>query len=276
VYDGFFINLARSHERRATLQAHLEQLGLGSRYRRFDAVDGQTESVPRVPGLSPAAVGCWLSHLGLLSSRRGAGRHVHIIEDDIVLAGDAARLLDQIVQIADARLGRWDMLFTDVYVPLDIPTHRLFLAQLTEFERTAAASFVDLAGIAFAGFTSYFVNWRSIDKVVALVTRGLKSGQPIDVHVRNLAARHQLRAHVTLPFLSCPAPIGLKASDIRGAVDRSRQVCDTYRRGFFIDANRLCLLADLRQVVADTSVDESTELFLQALRFSLSNQWTLF
>ena len=275
MYQGFFINLDRSPQRRAALETHLTALGLGTRYRRFPGVDGKTVAAPPGTRLAPGAFGCWLSHTGLLEGNRGTHTHLHVLEDDVVLAGQAAALFEPLIRQADSRLGAWDLLFTDVYVPLTPAVHRLFLSRLGDFDRGRGPSFVDLTGVEFAGFTSYFVNRQAVAKVCDLLAGGWATGAPIDVFVRDLVGRGRLQAYVTIPFLSTLSPIGSQ-SDIRGPVDRSRRVCEAYRRGFFIDADLPSLAAEMEKLASGAQVHALTDLFLAAQRFSLSDQWRVF
>ena len=275
MYQGVYINLDSSSERRDVLVAHLENLGLAARYHRFPAIDGRTIASEGAPGLQPGALGCWMSHTGVLEAHRGSPVHLHVIEDDIVLAHTALTRFDELLRQADDRLGGWDVLYTEVHLPIDAGVHRLFLERVRICEQTGVPSFVDLAEIAFAGMTSYFVNRRSRAKVCDLLAGAWACGAPIDLFIRHLVHQSRLRAFVTVPFLTTLSAAGIH-SDIRGRVDRSRRVCEAYRRAFFIDADRPALMAEMQELVAGAKVAPLSELFLEAQRFSLSDSWEVF
>src|ERR1019366_1493546 len=117
-FIGRYINLDASTERRAAMEAQFAQVGLAGRYARFAAVDGRTLDGTR-SRLSPGELGCFMSHYRCLVESAVPDHHVHILEDDVVLAPQIAGLLGRIVEDA---LPACDLLFTDVFVPLEMST----------------------------------------------------------------------------------------------------------------------------------------------------------
>jgi hypothetical protein len=84
-----------------------------------------------------------------------------------------------------------------------------------------------------------------------------------------------LNAYATLPFATS---VSEKASDsdIRGNLDRSRQVLNVYRRAWFKNADFPALSEELRRLSADAKVTPMTDCYIQAARFVLSDQWVGF
>ncbi len=115
-YRGLYINLDRSTDRRARLEANLADLGIFDRYVRFGAVEGASLPAP-LGTLTPGEAGCFASHLEVLNRHRGVHEPLHILEDDVILAPqfDASirRLLSQGV------LDRSDLVFTETFVRPD-------------------------------------------------------------------------------------------------------------------------------------------------------------
>src|SRR5271157_102699 len=101
-YVGYYINLDRSPDRRAVMDAQLAQLGLTDHYRRFAAVDGNPQGLAS-PTLTVSELGCFASHQQLLQRHADGAEHLHLIEDDIVLAKRTASFIDGIIVLAPSR-----------------------------------------------------------------------------------------------------------------------------------------------------------------------------
>lgn len=99
----YLINLDRSADRLAHMSAEFSRLGLD--YVRIPAVDGRELPLETLetcvatdrrwtPPLTPAEIGCFLSHKRCLEAiANGDERFAAVLEDDIVFAPDAADLL---------------------------------------------------------------------------------------------------------------------------------------------------------------------------------------
>jgi GR25 family glycosyltransferase involved in LPS biosynthesis len=275
VFRGYFINLDRSVARRCAIVEQLAAAGLAGRYIRFPAVDGSAVSPYYRSVLSPGELGTWLSHERLLNQNRSCPHHLHVIEDDIVLAGDARMLFERALSHADADFPDWDLLFTDVHVPLDPSIFRRLRTCVQGYELRREHSIMDIGRIDFAGMTSYFVNSRSVGKVHDQLRSIGHESSPVDLCIRNLVRDGRLNACLTVPFLTSLSPIG-DFSEIRGPTDRSRRVCGAYRRSFFISANLSALAAEIEKLVTDICLDSHTALFIRAQEFSLSTHWREF
>jgi glycosyl transferase, family 25 len=124
------INLKRAVERRQ----HFAALHAGLDFTFFDAVDGST--VPPLPGYSPGATGCALSHKALWEECVASGRPITILEDDAVLRNDFSSIrLDAAARIAPA----WDIIlwgwnFDSVLLTEMLPG----VAMLSHFDQAAA------------------------------------------------------------------------------------------------------------------------------------------
>ena len=273
MYRGYFINLARSRSRRAALVRHLADIGVAARYERVEAVDGRAVAADFPSRLDPGSLGVWLSHEALLRAGRPADRHLHLVEDDTIFSRRAARTLDVVLRQADDQLN-WDLLFTEILVPFSVPMFREFAEKVAVHARSKRYALLDLAGIDFAGATSFFINRNAIEKYAALIAGKWSLGVPIDLFIRQLVRDGVLRAYVTVPFLTS---ISISAaSTVRGRLTRSRRVCGVLRRAFFEDADRRALQREMRTLTEGARLSELAGLFAAAGSFAVSDRWEPF
>src|ERR1700722_9684505 len=167
-YAGFFINLDRRRERRATMEAELARHGFS--YTRFSAADGNGLKMPN-PHLKEGEVGCFTSHHLLLKQNLGASRHLHVIEDDVVFAPCTKKAIEW--AIGQGHLAQYDIIYTDIFVPLLNDAYKAYKKFYdTAVKRDAAGnitsvafSVVNLQGLMFGSTASYLVNGASIKKL---------------------------------------------------------------------------------------------------------------
>jgi hypothetical protein len=274
MYEGFFINLDRNEKRRQALIEHLEGIGAALRYRRLAAVDGRAVSHQYQTKLVPGQLGLWLSHIKLLEASSGASEHLHIVEDDAVFAANAMNSFDAVLEAADAELGVWDLIFTDVLVyPTDIDFFLSISQAIKDCEQTGKLQLFDLKTFAFSCTSSFFLNRHSVAKYHNLISDQWKLGINIDLYIRTLVKQGMLKAYLTVPFLTSVSRDSL-CSDIRGGeVNRCLAVLDVYRRTFFQNADLRSLDAELQELVKGATHSERRILYLKALLFCLSDQW---
>src|ERR1051326_3145311 len=94
---GYYINLDRSADRRAAMEAQLAGLDPPAPYHRFAGVDGNPHRFANPHGLNNAQIGTIASHFFLLQAQRDAPEHLHVIEDDAVLARRIVAFLEQVI-----------------------------------------------------------------------------------------------------------------------------------------------------------------------------------
>jgi GR25 family glycosyltransferase involved in LPS biosynthesis len=275
MWHGYVINLARNPARWAALSAKLVASGAADRYQRFEAVDGAAVVSDYKTDLEPGALGCWLSHERVWGLGRAAPGHLHCLEDDAEPANGLVARLSAVLTHADAHLPDWDIIFTDVHVPIDVPTFRLLFEKVRSFRQDGVFSLVDLRPISFAGTNSYIVNRRAVERLARLARGRWADGVPLDLFFRRLVRGGTLRAYVTVPFLTGLAADSA-ASDVRGPLDRSRRVCDALRRGFVVDADLEAALVEMTSLTSTAKFDPLAALFAQAQAFALSEEWSPF
>ena len=275
---GRYINRDSAADRRAAMHAQLQRLGLADSYRRFRAIEGASVKAAHSP-LSPAELGRFMSHYHCIVETGDPDRHVHVMEDDAVLARQTAPLLEG---IDDSLLETTDLVYTDLAVPLNMNA----LFNLVRFWRTtgmkavlpapadsrmpASISFLPLQSVAFAGSTSYVVNPLSRHKLRRLLDQALARGPdlPIDQLLRRFVADGQLQACCILPFLT--------------SVERDPNAAQPalalhlMRDFFFVARDEAASAASARTLAGETADPHRTDPLEVVFRFLLSEEFTPF
>jgi GR25 family glycosyltransferase involved in LPS biosynthesis len=238
-------------------------------------VDGRAVAHQYETKLDAGALGLWLTNEKLLAASAGSDAHLHVIEDDIILAKNAAGMLPALLKYADETVPDWDLVFTNVLLPLK---YRLFTAiakQLESHKKTGKIILLNLRGRYLANSTSFFVNKRSIEKCSRLLAGARSRGIPIDMYFRALIHTGDLNAFTCLPFLSSMSAEN-NISDIRGELGVSRRVYHTYSRSLFIDADHDALQRELVELSQGAKRSPLAEIYLGVLGFVLSDKYEKF
>lgn len=240
-YRGIYINLDTSPERRAAMEAQLGRLGLAERYRRFAAVDGRGCGFP-AGKISARELGCFVSHWRVLQENLDADAHLHVLEDDTVLARCCATAMADIV--GSGPMEEHDLLFTDMAVPIDFKFCR---EARIRFARQIAAGAEGKLVVRFNLFpfiscmNSYLVNRRSIPLVAGLLREELERGpaEAVDLFIRAQVAAGRLRAKCLFPFITTVLPGTFPSTLEHADVDRvSDLAVGLLRYSFFVDCDR--------------------------------------
>jgi hypothetical protein len=163
-----------------------------------------------------------------------------------------------------------DLLFTDVFVPLSMPT---LLDMLKHYRSTglmaqrhmppeqrmpAYVMYPNLAQTPFGGATSYIVNAASREKVCALLEEEIARGptQPIDMVYRILVNEGRLQALCTVPFLTSIEADSICGTTIVGRTQDNGSAMAFYvLRSFFYlardDAALARIMADINAGLED-------------------------
>src|SRR4051812_11982309 len=165
-YTGYYINLDRSRERFAAMEAQLRSRVPAASYRRFPAVDGNPHGFPS-NGLTERQIGCLCSHALLLEQHRDLGHHLHVIEDDAVLATRTVSFIEDV--LASGLIGDLDVLLTSCVPPVNFNelsgARSIWRNAITRAEDGSAAA-VRFSYIQYrAGTESYLVNRGSVGLV---------------------------------------------------------------------------------------------------------------
>jgi GR25 family glycosyltransferase involved in LPS biosynthesis len=279
MYRGFFINLNRNAARREAIERALAAAGAADRYERFEAVDGpDIARVDEYPtAITPGELGLWLTHERLAQAYRSADRHIHLIEDDIRLCTNLVPRIEDALTRIDGEHPDWDILFTEVFVPVDTAVYVVLHEALARYQQDGggrAAELFPLDNFDFAGTTSMLINRRSIGKYADVLTGNWKLGRPIDLYLRDVVQQRRLRIFVTMPFLTSLCDD--VESDIRGTDDLSRRVWNTYRRSYFIEADSRALAEQMQLLTRGVRTPPRGLIFSLAHHFALSDRHVRF
>src|SRR5207302_9192625 len=133
--------------------------------------------------LDPGNLGLWLTHEKLLQAVGGSPpAHLHILEDDAVLAANAVNVLDTILARMDVQFAGWDLLLTDMFLQPRPDVFVPFLDKMKLFAKTGEYTIIELARIPFACTTSLVLNKASLGKYADLMRGQWELGRPIDIY----------------------------------------------------------------------------------------------
>lgn len=274
MYSGFFINLNRNESRRAHVIQQLKDVNLSEHYQRFEAVDGNALAGTYDSKLLGGELGLWLSHEKLAKAYNDPHNHLHIIEDDVLFPSNAASVFEATLQYADANISDWDLIFTDIFFPPTSELFCFFYPHMLAYMQSKHYRLIDLTQVQFCTTSSYFINKSSIAKYSNLISGQWKSGQPIDIYIRSLVNQRQLKALVSIPFITTVATKHSSVSNIRGNHNAVNKVGELFRQSFFQGADHQALLAEIDALTQGVQPSMMEEIFLRTLGFRISVNWS--
>lgn len=245
-YLGYYINLDRRPDRRAQIEAELARYGLKDSYRRFSAIQGNALGFSN-PHIAEGEMGCFASHYMLMKENLGQNRHLHFIEDDVIMAPVTAQTLNGLAT-QEGLFADYDIVYTDITVPI---LNDAYKAYKSFYDATVtrdssgkiskvAFSVVNLKGLIFGSTTSYLVNKNSIQKVYDLYAGEIASEPryPIDLFIRKMSDEGQLKAGCLFPFITSVRLDEIVETDIaRPYHQLSALATHLARYSFFIGAD---------------------------------------
>ena len=287
-YQGFYLNLDRSVERRKHLEGQLAAYGLLGQYTRFPACDGNVLKV-KAPGVSLGNVGCFSSHYLLLKAHLHTPTHLHLVEDDVVLSPFVASFIETMA--ARGVLAPWDLVFTDMLVPIDL---RVLQDLSQRFRRCttlnpdgtvkAVENFavLPLKDRTFASTASYLVNKNSVGKVAAVLEEAIRSEvpKPIDLFYRQMIQEGRITAACLFPFITS-VDLGLSQSSNISVSDPSKVeisllAATLLRQLFFVHSQPRRLLATCESRLGAGAMDDRDQVLANICRFALSANFEAF
>jgi GR25 family glycosyltransferase involved in LPS biosynthesis len=271
MFKGFYINLDRNPARRERFEENLRRIVATARYERFAAIDGAAamQSAGETK-LSPGALGCWMSHVQILRENLDSDRHLHIAEDDALLPPDFVPSLDAILQATDNSAPDWDMLFTEIFVPVSQDVFDDFAARLASYRKNRSVSVTSLSRVGFAATSSYAVNRQSIGKLLVFLDGKWNGEKPIDLFLRELVKSGRIKALLTVPFLSTLSP-DAEHSDVQSAKDRSRRAMNLFRSAFYRHADVDAIAKQIAELTLAAKPDPLHAIFADMVRFIYSD-----
>jgi len=205
-------------------------------------------------------------------------RPTHIVEDDVVFAGDAVSILDEIVgQPATS----WDLLFTDIIVPMHFNTLLTLIRGwrasgvrgVAGHRRPQTIHYLDLAQSPFAGSASYLVSTRGAKKLAQIMAGELARGATMqtDMLLRHHVCSGELSAACTIPFLTSVDPSSIILTTITGRKQHQTSALALFLLRYYFFYGRSD--EKLRAIAAELDgqvVNDETDLLWPAIRHAFS------
>lgn len=287
-YTGYYINLDRNVDRRQELERQLAAYHLLPVYQRQPASLGNALNL-KAPTLKPGAVGCFTSHYLLFQALKNASTHVHVAEDDAIFSPATGTVIDSLAH--NGELDKWDMLYTDVWVPLDVE----YIRELSALYRECTTSNPDgtlktverftvlnLRRRVFASTVSYVVNKNSIKKIAAILAEAARGELklPINLFYRQQIHQGRISAACIFPFVTSVNCRANLLSNITSAADgkmqRSILATTMLRNLFFLQCDPKALLGLSREYLQVKRVDDRDQVIEDILRFGVSREFQVF
>ena len=208
-----------------------------------------------------------------------------MIEDDIILAPTTA---SSITTIVDQGLGGYDIVYTDVLIPLLNDAYKGYkafydaLVTRDQAERVTKARFtiLDLKTLLFGSTSSYLVNKNSIKKLHDLYEKEIthEPRQSIDLFIRQLCNEGALKVGCLFPFVTSVRLDHIVETDIaRDYHEMSALATHLARYSFFIDADLdKCQHYLNTYMPVPANPDKHTRILTHLLAFSLTDKYRSF
>jgi GR25 family glycosyltransferase involved in LPS biosynthesis len=203
---GRYINLDRTPDRAAYMEAQFERLGLVG-IQRVRAADALQIQVPDGIPLLPGEYACMLSHLAAIESGP-ADAALLVLEDDMELCGQIA---DLVGRLASGPLSGYDVVFLECQPQIslshasalwNIASH-LIVKDANGNRGAAGIELVDARPVYKWSTAAYLVSPVGRERLLQLVPGWTaRPSLPFDRRMEQAIAAGQLRAAVTVPFLA--------------------------------------------------------------------------
>ena len=272
-YTGVCINLDRSEDRRAAMEAQIARHGLHGVYRRLSAADGNTLGVNTA--LTDAETGCLISHYR--ACREHGGGHLHVVEDDVQFSGAMHKSILSL--IASPTFEQYDVLFLDSYIgsaraPALRDAKKLFDRSIIR-DTDGAILKVNLTLRPYgAATTSYLVHRHSIPKLLAIYEQAFAEGlrDHADILLSKSSADGRLRVACVFPFLTSVRLDETTTINDRGdGGERSLLALNILRHSFFVERDIGKLLELATMLFPANGNDQHQQLLKHMLGFFLTD-----
>jgi len=208
-YNGFYINLDRSTDRRGDIEKQIAHYRWEELYSRFPAADGNILNFPNTK-LFNGEMGCFTSHYLVLKQNLAAENPIHVIEDDVIFASCMVDAIRSIIQ--SKAFDDYDIVYTDTLIPSSsssFRTNKLLFDKIVtcdENGRIVQAEFqlINMEDKFFGTTSSFLVNPKSIRKLHDLYEAELTKGPdlPIDLFLRDQAGKGIIKVGCLFPFVT--------------------------------------------------------------------------
>jgi GR25 family glycosyltransferase involved in LPS biosynthesis len=274
---GSFINLDQSRDRLTSCNSQLLGHKLSS-YRRHAGINGAVVASDYLDlGFSPSKLGCWLSHLDIMERSLDHDSHQHILEDDFEFTAVFKNFHDNFDRHAST-LAEWDIVFCDVDLANmhNVSEMGKLIQRTSSLERSRKISFESAEKLYAAGNSSYIINKDSKQKVYSLMKKGLESGLPNDLYLRKLIRQGDVKACVTLPFVTTVSE-DFNDSTILGDISQTNpsiMFATLFRRSLAWGADTRAILTAFRERINGLQpIDDRGMIYAQLVAHFVSDDY---
>lgn len=202
--------------------------------------------------------------------------HAHIMEDDARLSPKFASIVQS---IPDDVIDRFDIIFTETFVPFDLKLIQKLLLIQEELKKSGDTriKLLDAKNFYFAGARSYFVGSKSIAKMKNLLALGYNDGAihaPIDLSIRSFIRQGKLKAAVAFPFLSGVKIYHTTITD-RAYDNDSITLHSLLINSFVCDIDINSILANSVQLEHKSNADQQVSIISGLTKYILSKKISL-
>lgn len=195
----FFINLAAQPARRQFVEDNFAQVRReGWHLNRIEAVTAA--ATRNITGnISDTEKACFLSHRRAIEAAQHMSGPVLIAEDDVLFGQTSLIAIES--ALAGMSEKNWDILFTDLVIPLAAPMADFFLLR-QRLAQSGQLILVELGNLPFGGSTAYVVNGGAKEKLGHALAACAFLDLPYDLQLRQWVRERILCAYVAMPFLT--------------------------------------------------------------------------
>lgn len=197
-----YINLDSAVSRRDALEASFAEScpkNIPWELVRFSAVSDQDEAVKKVAGFRSAKEkACLLSHYSVLKQACESDAYNWIIEDDICFTKKSFQTVATYLNLY--KDTDWDIIFTAI--DARSPAHMFELFYHRESVANGEIMVADLADLPFASASSYLINPKRKEKIMAVLADHDFKDCAWDLLLSQLVIDKKLKAFVTIPFVT--------------------------------------------------------------------------
>jgi GR25 family glycosyltransferase involved in LPS biosynthesis len=209
-----------------------------------------------------------LSHCKALGHVMLDPGHTLILEDDVLLGPlSCERIQSAAVALPE---DAWDLILTDVSIVEAHAMVRLFSVR-RELVKTGEELLLPLRDFFFTGTPSYLVNRRFKSRMLQLLRGQASMDVPIDLFLRDLIVKGEVRAFFTFPFVTSLSDFGDDSQTQLKDTEITDMVWNAFRRFMWLHRDIDSAIAPVEQLGADF-VDAETQAFIKLVGAALSSK----
>jgi len=259
---GAYIGIEK--ERLELMQVQIEKFELP--YTHFLGIDKTIYKEKRGAYLASG----W-SKLNYIKSTFNEDKHIHILEDDVIISPVLKKTLFKILKSIENK--EWDILFTDVVFSIDTNLFELE-NYFSIYKKERKLALLDIGNYNTLGCSSFIINKKSKKKVYNLLrSEESFTKTSFDKQIRNLFYNGSLKAMTTFPFLT-KTSIHSRESTLEKRNITWDIVAELLREHFYINSEKESTnFHDLIDYVENIEIDKRKQLLLNIMKYRHSDEF---